>query len=187
MCVLNNKKYWFQFIKRAYVFFRLILCYVVSNLLIKRAVFSVCLLHILIHFTLNLHYNTTHNCYRQQKLIAGWMCWTFRYYQRIKGTAVEANLISLFERFTLSATLSHNHRIHSPFNLIENQTNQQTYTKHQFGHLISTKNSHIFPFRALKRTIHNKMKDLISGNLNKISSELILDQKISYNNGNDDR
>lgn len=141
------------------------------------------------HFNLlHLQFNLHHDTYTIDDKLDCWLnALNRRYSQRIKGTTISANCISLLERFTLSATLSHNHQIYSQFNLIENPTKAQTSSKSyryvSCEYFLPRKISHIFQFKALKRTTHSKMKDLINGNLKKVSSDLILDQKIAYNNG----
>lgn len=109
------------------------------------------------------------------------------------------NVISLFERSQSCTSLPIDHqenkhnsqRTNSLF--IEKQTKEQNYLKQFKGdfhklysnNILSARISHIFKFNSLKRSICNKMKDLVNGNkLIENKSELILDQKFSYNNGN---
>lgn len=114
--------------------------------------------------------------------------------KRVKSAAIEANVISLFERFSLYTTLPLEHRIQiKNSELIEKPTKEQIYLKKYkriFRELSSnfnlfpTRNSQIFQFSAFKRKIHSKMKDLVNGNiLIENNDDLIVDQKYAYSNG----
>lgn len=119
--------------------------------------------------------------------------------QRVKSTAVDANVISMFERFPSYASLpiEEKDRTNRKSELIKEQTEEQIFLKQykhfyrylppNFNSLLSSRRSHILKLIALKRSIHSKMKDLlVNGNKSiETNTDLISDQEFTYNN--DDR
>lgn len=118
--------------------------------------------------------------------------------QRIKSATTDVNVISRIQHLPLCTTPqfvehSQNQSHHNLTEFIRNFTKETFHWKQckrllnelalKFPLISTQQNKQLFYFRALKRSISNKMKDLVNGkNLIENNGDLLLEQK-PYSNG----